>query len=479
MQSCACSGCHSELGNELYSFHQNSINPYFSHAQYSPVVVPSTSSYAAYGSATSTPNDFLESSTPHFYPSQTSPYGSIQPPFKPQLQHQFGSPSGTTTPMLTPPTQSPWHFSTATTSDAELYSAPAEPPRALQGFDAHRQYTPNGLSSPTVPLSDEFLFESSSVGQPIPLPIPPTPTPATPATTSGGRGSLAPPIVLSKSFDETALLGDTGRGGRPSMRSRENSGSSLGGRGGGAPFRRRSSTLSVTSMPEGPNSDTSDGAGESFDRHETITVSRARVGRLPDADSRVLFRDSRLCRSSRISCGRTRLGSDGTRRGRRFFSRTTAMNLATSSRACFATAVRIRLYASSTFVSLPATPPWLTDSSPRRKTVEADCGFEEPDNFKRLSPAELEQTVSELGPLARGLVPNDFAAFAHPLFFRDDACDLTRIKPKAPRKVSSKLSLRATTSLGTSPSHPAHQQAPSPRSLRTEGKTGGSVRPRY
>ncbi|GAA5836584.1 hypothetical protein JCM3766R1_006961 [Sporobolomyces carnicolor] len=429
MQSCACSGCHSELGNELYSFHQNSINPYFSHAQYSPVVVPSTSSYAAYGSATSTPHDFLESSTPHFYPSQTSPYGSIQPPFKPQLQHQFGSPSGTTTPMLTPPTQSPWHFSTATTSDAELYSAPAEPPRALQGFDAHRQYTPNGLSSPTVPLSDEFLFESSSVGQPIPLPIPPTPTPATPATTSGGRGSLAPPIVLSKSFDETALLGDTGRGGRPSMRSRENSGSSLGGRGGGAPFRRRSSTLSVTSMPEGPNSDTSDGAGESFDRHETITPFVSKLAYLLREDTPWI-----------------RWNTEGTA----FFFAHHRDEFGDQLSRVF------RHGSSHSFV--------------RQLNIY---------NFKRLSPAELEQTVSEVGPLARGLVPNDFAAFAHPLFFRDDACDLTRIKPKAPRKVSSKLSLRATTSLGTSPSHPAHQQAPSPRSLRTEGKTGGSVRPRY
>ncbi|GAA5898991.1 uncharacterized protein JCM6883_003503 [Sporobolomyces salmoneus] len=370
--SCACLDCHeqSRTTNELHPLRRQPQinNPFFSQsAQFVPPDAPIPYFYG--DSSTSTPYDYPDTASPSYYiPSQAQ---SQTPSHRPTPSiYQYESPSATTTPLPTPPTQSPCYFPSNPFYPAE------NPGRTVQ------------RSNPIapLPLPMPFSYESASVSQSAP--------------TDSSSELLAPP-VKSQSYDE-----------RFGMRSRENSGSSL----DGASFRRRSSTLSLLSVPEGPNSDTSDG-GDGLDRPETITPFVSKLAYL-----------------LRENTPWIRWNAEGTA----FFFAHHRDEFGDQLSRVF------RHGSSHSFV--------------RQLNIY---------NFKRLSPAEIEQTVAgvELPP---GLISTDFAAFAHPLFYRDASCDLTRIKPKTPRKVSSKLSLRSSSS-----------QAPSPRNLRSEGKIGGLTRPKY
>ncbi|GAA5918421.1 hypothetical protein JCM1841_003955 [Sporobolomyces salmonicolor] len=90
-------------------------------------------------------------------------------------------------------------------------------------------------------------------------------------------------------------------------------------------------------------------------------------------------------------------------------------------------------------------------------------------DFKRLSSLELHAAVESVPHPHSELTSADFAGFSHPLFFRDTpehACDLSKIKPKMPRKASNR-NLAASSALV------AERKT---KSLRSDGKIGGGMK---
>lgn len=230
---------------------QQPTQPYFAHNPLTSLALP-------------TPYYFPEasSSTLYDYPTSTSQYYAPSQPHRPPSNfHPYRlDASGSTTPLITPPSQSPVHFPSDT-----LYP---------QETSTSQQHRPKSYSLPNpTPLQRPHSFEDASVSRKIPSPE-----------------LLAPP-VKSKSFDDR-LIGSSSKEAQPT--------------------RRRSSTSSNSGLVDGPTSDTSDG-GESSERHETVTVSFEPAISLAFDGMKltVAILYSRSFRSSPIFYARTRHGSNG------------------------------------------------------------------------------------------------------------------------------------------------------------------------
>ncbi|GAA6063913.1 hypothetical protein JCM10212_003531 [Sporobolomyces blumeae] len=89
-------------------------------------------------------------------------------------------------------------------------------------------------------------------------------------------------------------------------------------------------------------------------------------------------------------------------------------------------------------------------------------------DFKRLSALELHAAFASVPVPDSKLSSSDFAGFSHPLFFRpttDRPCDLSKIKPKVPRKPTSNRNLAAASLIVPD----------RPRALRMDGKVGAAI----
>ncbi|GAA5870392.1 hypothetical protein JCM16303_001986 [Sporobolomyces ruberrimus] len=361
---CACSECYQgTLQYHGQQHHQQQpTNAYFAQPQYTSVPAPYPLSAA---STSTTPYEYPGTNPAYYAPSQSLHRAD------PTFFAQYDSPSGSTTPVPTPPSLSPCYF-------------PSMPTWPTESSSTRRQ--PKAFMLPNPALHSNSSFETSSVGQPIPV----------------ASGLLMPPTTSHSAEDQT-------------QRRRENSQSSF---EGGASARRRSSTFSVLSgYNDGQGSDQSDG-GENTERLETVTPFVSKLAYL-----------------LRESTPWIRWNAEGTA----FFFAHHRDEFGEQLARVF------RHGSSHSFV--------------RQLNIY---------NFKRLTPSELEQTLSNVH-LSPGLTSVDYAAFAHPLFQRGPSCDLAKIKPKTPRKASSKLNLRTS---------PSQAPPPPPRNLRSDPKFPGAIRPK-
>ncbi|GAA6013298.1 hypothetical protein JCM11491_006345 [Sporobolomyces phaffii] len=400
--SCACSGCQQGGTHELYypNPQQLPTTSYFPQNYLAPAPY-------LYATSPSTPYEYYDTSRTHYPLPQAFPRSD-------SALYHFDTASGTTTPLPTPPARSPCYFPA---SDS-LYPLAAEPSLSLP-----RRQKSFTLPNPSPVLPSTPSFESSSVSR-----LAPSPSSEFLSPHSASR-SLAPEIARRQresSSHSTTLEPPTA-------------------------VRRRSSTLSVRSPQDGPNSDNSDG-GDIPERHETVTPFVSKLAHL-----------------LREGTPWIQWNAEGTA----FFFAHHRDEFGDQLARVF------RHGSSHSFV--------------RQLNIY---------NFKRLAPAELEQTVeARREHVAPGLVANDFAAFAHPLFFRGATCDLAKIKPKTPRKASGKhqppalLVGSGLAPKGSSPSLPSSStssslsspstshlllKTPSPnRSLRSDGKVGGVPRTKY
>ncbi|GAA5950353.1 hypothetical protein JCM3765_004517 [Sporobolomyces pararoseus] len=354
---------------------------------------------------------------PELFPlRQPQPASSMNPYF----------PSQNSYTSIVPPT--PFYFQESATStpydypdqNSNLYT-PSQPLHRPSSSSFYSYDTPSGTTTPlpTPPTQSRCYIPSSTFIPPessrlqkrpksFSLPNPaPLLTPPSYETSSVSQPVPNSPQHLAPPVKSTSLDANF------AVRRRNDSSSSM-----EAPaVRRRSSTLSNLSIPSGPNSsDTSDG-GDTSERHETITPFVTKLVALLRENSPWL-----------------RWNAEGTA----FFFAHHRHEFGDQLSRAF------RHGSSHSFV--------------RQLNIY---------NFKRLTPAEQEHAIATV-QLPSGLVPTDFAAFQHPLFFRGEACNLAKIKPKTPRKIPSKAGLKNSSG-----------KAPSPRSLRNEGKIGGAVKTKF